>query len=195
MARGRIIDWAFWLALAVPAVLWLAQARGMDAVDLEDLLHPTGELSARLLIAALAITPLAMLFADFRWLKWLRRQRRAIGLAAFGYALLHLIFYVIAMGEVAAMLDELGATGIWTGWLAFALMIPLAATSSNAAMRALGRNWKRLQRLAYAAAVLTLVHWLAIHNGIAGALIHFVPLAVLEILRITRWRPPVAATA
>lgn len=195
MRRAPIIDAGFWLALAVPAIIYLARASGMEAADLEDLLHPTGELSARLLIAALTITPLALLFPENGLPKWLRRQRRAIGLAAFGYALLHLIFYAIAMGDVQAMLAELGATGIWTGWVAIALMVPLAATSSNAAMRALGRNWKRLQRLAYAAAVLTLIHWLAIHDGSAGALVHFAPLAALELTRIFRRRSSVAASA
>ena len=187
--------YVLWLLLALPAMVWLSRASGMDAVDLEDLLHPTGELSARLLIAALAITPLAVILPGNRVIGWLRRQRRAIGLAAFGYGALHLVFYLIAMGTLVDVVAELGATGIWTGWLALALLVPLALTSTNAAMHALGRNWKRVQRLAYPAAILTLVHWLAIHDGVAVALAHFVPLAVLEAIRISRRRSPLAATA
>ena len=75
------------------------------------------------------------------------------------------------------------------------LLVPLALTSSDAAMHALGRNWKRVQRLAYPAAVLTLVHWLAIHDGVLVALLHFAPLALLELIRVYRRRIPATATA
>ena len=193
--RPRMPDLLVWAALAVPAVLYLVRASGMAAEDLEDLLLPSGELSARLLIVALAITPLAMLLPNNRFIRWLRRQRRAIGLAAFGYGVLHLVFYLIAMGTLDAVLTELGATGIWTGWVALALLVPLALTSNNAAMRMLGRNWKRVQRLAYPAALLTLAHWLTIHDGFIVALAHFAPLVILELIRILRRRTPVAATA
>ena len=193
--RPRMPDLLVWAALAVPAVLYLVRASGMAAEDLEDLLLPSGELSARLLIVALAITPFAMLLPNNGFINWLRRQRRAIGLAAFGYGVLHLVFYLIAMGTLDAVLTELSATGIWTGWLALALLVPLALTSSNAAMRALGRNWKRVQRLAYPAALLTLAHWLTIHDGFIVALAHFAPLVILELIRILRRRTPVAATA
>ena len=195
MRRARIIDIALWAALAVPAVLYVVRATGMTAEHLEELLLPSGEMSARLLIVALAVTPLAMLLPNSGFIRWLRRQRRAIGLAAFGYGVLHLVFYLIAMGTLDAVLTELSATGIWTGWLALALLVPLALTSSNAAMRALGRNWKRVQRLAYPAALLTLAHWLTIHDGFIVALAHFAPLVILELIRILRRRTPVAATA
>ena len=195
MTRHRLPDLLVWGGLALPAVAFVAVASTMAAEDLEDLLLPSGELSARLLIVALAITPLAMLLPNNRFIRWLRRQRRAIGLAAFGYGVLHLVFYLIAMGTLDAVLTELGATGIWTGWVALALLVPLALTSNNAAMRMLGRNWKRVQRLAYPAALLTLAHWLTIHDGFIVALAHFAPLVILELIRILRRRTPVAATA
>ena len=192
---ARIADVAFWAALAAPAVFYLMRASGMAAADFEDILLPSGEMSARLLFLALAITPLATLLPNSGAIKWLRHQRRAIGLAAFSYGALHLVFYLVAMGTFDAVLEEIGATGIWTGWLALALLVPLALTSSNSAMRTLGRNWKRVQRLAYPAAVLTLAHWLTIHDGFIVALAHFVPLMILELVRIFRRRAPVAATA
>ena len=195
MRRAQILDIALWAALAMPAILYVARASAMAAEDLEDLLYPSGELSARLLIVALAITPLATLLPNSGFIKWLRLQRRSIGLAAFGYGVLHLVFYLVAMGTIDSVLAELGATGIWTGWVALALLVPLALTSNNAAMRALGRNWKRVQRLAYPAALLTLVHWLTIHGGFIVALAHFAPLMILELIRIYRRRTPVAATA
>ncbi len=194
MLAPRPVRVSFWVLLGVPALLW-AIAATQPGADLEELLHPTGELSARLLIVALALTPLARLFPASRVVGWLVGQRRAIGLAAFGYAALHMVFYLVAMGSLDDMLAELGATGIWTGWAALLLLLPLALTSNAAAMRALGRSWKRLQRLAYPAALLTLAHWVLVHNGLAEALCHFVPLALLELTRLrpflspSRWKP------
>ena len=92
------------------------------------------------------------------------------------------------MGNLDDILAEIGAPGIWTGWAAFAIFIPLGITSNDAAMRALGRGWKRLQRLAYAAALLTLVHWMLVHNNLGPALAHFVPLMLLEAWRILKTR-------
>ncbi len=178
-----------WAALALPALLWLSQAWALDNYDWEDLLHPTGELSARLLVVALAITPLVQIFPETRPLRWLLRHRRAIGLAAFGYAALHTFFYVGAMGSLDDILAEAPAIGIWPGWAALALMLPLAVTSSDAAMRALKSGWKRVQRLAYPAAALTLVHWAFIHNNRWTALAHFLPLILLQAVRVARRRP------
>jgi methionine sulfoxide reductase heme-binding subunit len=175
-----------WALLAVPALPMLAAAAAPGA-DLEELLHPSGEWSARLMIVALMLTPLARLLPGSDAVRWLVARRRAFGVAAFGYALLHAGFYILAMGALDDMLAELDATGIWTGWLAFLAMLPLALTSNDAAMRALRAGWKRLQRLAYAAAVLTLAHWVTIHDGLGAALVHFVPLALLQ---LTRFLPP-----
>lgn len=176
------LAWPLWLVLAIPALVLAAAAR--PGADLEALLHPSGELAARLLIVALAVTPLVRLFPGARWVGWLQRQRRAIGLAAFGYALLHTLLYLGAMGNLGDMLAEFAARGIWTGWVALLLMLPLALTSNAAAVRALGRAWKRLQRLIYPAALLTLLHWVWVHNGMTAALLHFVPLALLELTRL-----------
>ena len=174
-----------WAVLAIPALPILAAA-AVPGADLEALLNPTGEWSARLLIVALMLTPLALLLPNSRAVRWLVSRRRAFGLAAFAYAALHTAFYVVAMGHLDDMLAELGATAIWTGWAALLVMLPLAATSNDAAMRALRSGWKRLQRLAYAAAVLTLVHWISIHDGLGGALAHFAPLALLQLIRVVR---------
>lgn len=187
---------ALWGLLAVPALYWLNKARALDPYDWEELLHPTGELSARLLIIALALTPLVQLLPRVQPLRWLLRHRRAFGVAAFGYAFLHTAFYVGAMGNLDDILAEALAIGIWPGWAALALMLPLALTSNDAAMRALRAGWKRLQRLAYPAAILTLVHWVFIHNNLDVALAHFAPLALLEGWRLARrFRPQAAAAA
>ncbi|SIN59842.1 sulfoxide reductase heme-binding subunit YedZ [Parasphingorhabdus marina DSM 22363] len=173
----------FWLLLALPAIPMLHAYYTGQLIAME-MLHPTGEFSARFMIAAMVISPLQTLFGNKPWIAWLVRRRRALGLAAFGYALLHLIFYLIDMEELEPILAEFWAPGIWTGWAAMLLFLPLALTSHNAAMRWLGRNWKLLQRLVYVAALLTLAHWLLIHDGVTGALVHFIPLGLLQLLRM-----------
>ena len=179
---------ALWALLALPAVS-IAYRFFSEDIWPGDLLHPSGEWSARMMIFALMLTPLSMLFKGRRWIGWLVARRRAFGVAAFLYALLHLVLYVLDMETVRAMLDEFRAPGIWTGWAALALLLPLGLTSNDAARRRLKAGWKRLQRLAYPAALLTLAHWLFVHDGSAGALAHFAPLVLLEAWRIARsWR-------
>ena len=172
----------FWLVLSLPAFVLLREYWAGDIIAM-DMLHPTGEFSARLMILALVITPLSVIFGNRRWILWLIKRRRSLGLAAFGYGVLHLIFYIIDMEALKPILAEFWAPGIWTGWAAFLVFLPLAITSNDASMRRLKRGWKRLQRLAYIAALLTLAHWLLIHDGVGAALAHFIPLLALELLR------------
>ncbi|MEO8141185.1 MAG: ferric reductase-like transmembrane domain-containing protein [Sphingomicrobium sp.] len=186
MSRMSIGKGVLWAVLAAPAILIVHRYATTPDIWPGDLLHPTGEWSARAIIVALMLTPLAELFPAFRPIRWLVHHRRAFGVAAFIYAVLHLIFYVLDMETVAAMLAEIGAPGIWTGWLALLCLVPPALASNDAAMRLLRRNWKRVQRLAYPAAVLTLVHWMLVHDGLASALVQFAPLFLLQALRLAR---------
>lgn len=114
------------------------------------------------------------------------RRRRYFGVAAFAYAAFHTVLYLIDMGSLQAVLGEFLAFGIWTGWLAFFIFVPMAVTSNDASVRRLGRFWKPLQRFGYLAAVATLLHWMFVHNEFGPALVHFVPLALLETYRISR---------
>lgn len=176
--------YVLWLILAIPALPMLA---GLWSNGFNDrLLHPTGEFSARFMIIAMMATPLRMLFPQSRITRWLIKCRREFGLAAAAYAALHTLIYVVDMGTFQAMLDEFAVFGIWTGWLAMLVFVPLAITSNDASVRALGTAWKSLQRLVYPAAVATLAHWIFIDNDLGPALVHFVPLAALETYRI--WR-------
>jgi len=173
---------SLWILLALPAVAMLSgYARG--ATEAMDLLHPSGEMSARLMIIAIAISPLISILGPRKWLQWMAARRRALGVAAFAYAVLHLVFYIIDMGNVADMIAEALAPGIWTGWAAFILMMVPAILSNDASMRALKARWKQLQRFVYPAAVLTLLHWIWVHNNLGPALVHFIPLALIVALR------------
>lgn len=178
-----------WAILAVPAIP-MCMGFLSGAVSPERLLHPSGEFAARFMIIAMMLTPLRMLFPKTRWLFWLMQRRRYFGVAAFGYAAIHTLFYVVDIGALQPMLDEFWALGIWTGWVAFLIFIPLAATSNDISQRWLLSGWKALQRFVYPAALLTLVHWIFVHNNLGPALVHFVPLAALEMMRIWRTRFP-----
>ena len=151
--------------------------------------HPSGETSARLLIVLMMATPLAMLLKGWRGPQWLKRNRRYLGVASFGYALLHTIFYLLDKASLTTVVDELPRLYIWTGWIAFIIFVPLALTSMDYFVRKMGTWWKWLQRWTYAAAVLTLVHWAALNDwdGAAPALVHFGPLIALEAYRVWYW--------
>jgi sulfoxide reductase heme-binding subunit YedZ len=179
----------FWALLCLPAILMMRPYVFGDVIAM-DMLHPTGEWSARFMIAAMVLSPLLSLIGPRPWLSWLIQRRRALGVAAFGYAILHLIFYIIDMGNLDDMLAEFWALGIWTGWAAMLFFVPLAVTSNDASMRALKAGWKRLQRFVYPAAVLVLVHWIFIHNNLGPALIHFIPLVLLVAARYFFLRRP-----
>lgn len=184
--------YVFWALLALPSVPMAASLAGGSA-DAEALLHPTGEFAARFMILAMLVSPLRLAFPKAHWPVWLMRRRRGIGVAAFLYACAHTVLYVVDMGSLRLMLDELFSLGIWTGWMAFALFLPLGLTSNAVSQRLLGPQWKSLQRLVYVAAVLTLVHWIFVHNNMAAALAHFVPLAALEAWRV--WKITVSGSA
>lgn len=179
----------FWALLCLPAILMMRPYVFGDVIAM-DMLHPTGEWSARFMIAAMVLSPLLSLIGPRPWLIWLIQRRRALGVAAFGYAVLHLIFYIIDMGNPDDMLAEFLALGIWTGWAAMLLFVPLAVTSNDASMRVLKAGWKGLQRLVYPAAVLVLVHWIFIHNNLGPALVHFIPLVLLVAARFFRTNRP-----
>ncbi|OYY71388.1 MAG: hypothetical protein B7Y00_04260 [Sphingomonadales bacterium 17-56-6] len=181
---------AFWALLCLPALFILQPYASGDLIAM-DMLHPTGEWSARFMIAAMALSPLLSLLGPRPTLIWLIQRRRALGVAAFAYAVLHLVFYVIDMGNVDDMLAEFFALGIWTGWVAMLLFVPLALTSNDISMRALKAGWKRLQRMVYPVALLVLVHWIFIHNNLVPALVHFIPFLLLVAARFFLPRRPI----
>ena len=181
------IDKALWWgALAVPALWLIIRYLTEGEPWLADYVAATGLWSARFLILALCLTPLQQLIGHRPWLAWTLRHRRAIGVAAFLYTLIHVVLYLVDMGSISAITDEATIPSMVAGWLAMAMMAIPAITSTDAAMRALASGWKRVQRFAYPAAVLTLVHWALVHDGFSEALLHFAPLILLETLRLGR---------
>lgn len=177
--------YTFWALLALPSIGMMSGFLS-GAASPHALLHPTGEFAARFMILAMIITPLKMMFTKHRWPLWLLRRRRYLGVAAFGYALLHTIFYVIDLGSFSAVLNDSLKLSIWTGWIAFLVFVPLALTSNDWAVHKMRQAWKPLQRWVYVAAVFTLGHWIFLEYELGPALVHFLPLIALEAYRITR---------
>jgi sulfoxide reductase heme-binding subunit YedZ len=175
-----------WLLLSLPAI-YMAVAWWRGATFYGEVLHATGELATQLLIVTLAVTPLSLAFPAARWTRWLRARRRNFGVAAFSYSLLHAAVYLWRQ-DLARIVEDALEPAMWTGWLAVILLLALAMTSNDVAVRRLGQRWKRLHRVVYVAAVLTFAHWiLSAFDPIPGW-IHLGVLAALEAYRLWRTR-------
>jgi len=187
---SRFSPYWLWVLLALPALGFTIQLTTSDDTRVvHQLLHPTGEFSARFMIIAMLASPLVLLLRGWRGPQWLKKNRRYFGVAAFGYAALHTLLYLIDEGTAGRVIADLPNLYIWTGWVAFLIFIPLAVTSMDYFVRRMGSFWKTLQRTTYAAAALTLIHWAALHDwgGLGPALVHFGPLVFLEIYRLWYW--------
>ncbi len=173
----------FWALLAFPAVGMLA-GFVQDPVSAFDLIHPSGEFSVRFMIIAMMVSPLRAVLGRRRGLDWLLARRRALGVAACGYGVLHLAFYLYDMGDWGMIAEEALIFSIWTGYAALVIFIAMALTSNNASQRIMRANWKRLQRLVYPAALLIALHWVYVDGETMGMVVHFVPLLILETARV-----------
>lgn len=176
-----------WLLLALPGLAAL-QGYATGRLDAMDMLHPTGEWAVRWMVLAMLAGPLADILGPRGWTRWYLARRRWLGFAAFLYALAHLVFYVIDMGTLDDLLAEITEHGIWTGWVALLLMALPGLTSTDRAMKALRRGWKRVQQAAYPAALFTLLHWGLLEMHWTGALVHFGPLLLANLIRLIKFQ-------
>lgn len=165
--RHRAVKPALLAAALVPFALLLhgAVTNTLGANPAEALIRGTGDWTLRFLVLALAVTPLRQALS----LPSLARLRRMLGLVALFYALLHLLAYAwLDMGLVVAdLVRDIGKRPfILVGTAALLLMLPLAATSFDRAIRALGaRRWQALHRTVYAVAGLALLHFFWMRAG------------------------------
>jgi methionine sulfoxide reductase heme-binding subunit len=160
----------------------------------------TGSTTLNLLTISLAITPVRRLIKP---LSWIGPWRKLIGLFAFFYGCVHLLAYVALYAgfNVKAMLDDIAKRRFITmGVLAWLLLVPLAATSTNWAIRKMGgKRWKRLHKLVYVAAVCGVIHyWWQVKPGVLAPMSITIILAVLLAARpVLDWiqdrKPRVAA--
>ncbi|RZO82881.1 MAG: sulfoxide reductase heme-binding subunit YedZ [Oceanococcus sp.] len=140
------------------AAWWIASAQ-LGVNPIETLTHHSGQWALRLLLVTLAMSPLQRL-ARWRWPLQIRRQ---LGLWSFFYLLCHFAVYLVF--DLSLSLARLGEEilerpYITVGFAALLLLTPLAVTSTRGWQRRLRRNWKRLHRLVYPAAVLACVHFI-----------------------------------
>lgn len=183
----------FALAVLVGVGVWLlvipALTNNLGANPLKKLLHQTGEIAIWTLGAVLALTPLRTLFPKSKIVGSLNRHRRYIGVSACIYGLLHFTCHLFYEGGWDGLIKSFSKPFIWLGASGLLILMALALTSNNFSMRKLGRNWKRLHRLAYVAAALLIVHQSIAGKGhwyIARWLLF--PLLTLEVARIIKVR-------
>ena len=163
--RAALRHPAAWWALLLVGLLplaWLVLQTVQDqlgANPAEALIRATGDWTLRGLCVVLAVTPLRTLLG---WPE-LARFRRMLGLLVFAYASLHLLSYAwFDMGfDLADTLQDIVKRPfIWLGFSGFVILLALAATSFNRAMRWLGgRRWQWLHRGVYLVAVLAVLHF------------------------------------
>ncbi len=193
-----LLKCAVFAAALAPAVslVWRAAHDGLGANPVETLTHATGDWTFNFLLATLAITPLRAITGQH----WLIRLRRMLGLFAFFYGTLHFLTFAgfdhaFDPGEI--MHDVAKRPFVTAGFVAFVLMIPLAATSFNAAVRWLGgRRWQELHRSVYAIGIIACVHyfWLVKITAIQWPLLYTAILAALlgwrARERMRKYQPP-----
>lgn len=164
---------------------WDAYHGQIGANAVNQALHITGIVSLVFLFLSLAITPLRWATGWGGWIGF----RRALGLYAFFYSVVHLLiyFYFDRAANLSSTLHE-----IWTrrflqiGTIAILLMTPLAVTSTNAMVRRIGaKQWKLLHRLAYLVAALGVIHYfLLVKSDVRQPVAFGVVLTILLLPRI-----------
>jgi sulfoxide reductase heme-binding subunit YedZ len=148
------------LALFVPlAFIAFAYAHDqLGARPLNEFIHQIGNWALKLIFLSLALTPARHV------LQWPRLMlvRRMVGVAAFAYAALHLILYVIDQAfDLEKVAIEIAVRFYLTiGFSVLIILSAMAATSTDGMMRRLGgRRWRRLHQLVYAGAFLAVLHF------------------------------------
>ncbi len=176
--------------LPLGRLLWAAYSDDFGPNPVEFVQRWTGSWTFNLLLITLCVTPLRTIT---QW-HWLLRLRRMLGLFCFFYACLHFLSFIgfdhsFEVNEIAK--DVFKRPFVSVGFAAFILLIPLAATSSNWAIRKLGgRKWQELHRNIYLIGILAALHyfWLVKATALLWPLAYSVALAILLGWRIRERR-------
>lgn len=190
--RQNLIKGLFFLLCLLPLgrLLWAAYTGDFGANPVEFVQRWTGTWTFNLLLITLCVTPLR---AMTQW-HWLLRLRRMFGLFTFFYAVLHFLSFIgfdhaFELDEIAR--DVFKRPFVTVGFAAFVLLIPLAATSNQWAIRKLGgRKWQELHRNIYLISILATVHyfWLVKATAIVWPLTYALAVALLLGWRIRERR-------
>jgi methionine sulfoxide reductase heme-binding subunit len=131
----------------------------LGANPVERLLHVSGEIAIWTLGAVLSLTPLRVLFPRSAIVNALNRHRRYIGVSACIYGLIHFSCHLLYQGDLEDVLQSFTKPFIWFGLAGLSILVLLASTSNNWAVKKLGgKRWKLIHRLAYLAAILVIYH-------------------------------------
>ena len=186
----------FWLLATIGGLIPLAQLtvglwQGRWVDPIAETTSRTGSAAILLLVLSLACTPINTVFG----FRPVLTARKPLGLYACLYASLHLLNFIgldYGFDYQAFFADALLQKRFMiVGFAAFLILLPLAITSTKGWMKRLGRDWKRLHQLVYAAAIFAVLHYLwLVKIDITWPLIYGVIVAVLLVLRLTvirRW--------
>lgn len=146
-------------------LFWAALADQLGANPAEALIRSLGDWSLRFLVLVLLVTPLRQLTG---WAA-LARFRRMLGLFVFFYVTLHLLAYTwfdMGFDFAAVVVDVIDRPFILVGMTAFVLLLAMAVTSSNRAVRTIGaKRWQLLHRSVYGVAALAVLHFFWMRSG------------------------------
>ncbi len=181
---------AVWGVCLAPLALLVYRAWNDDlgANPISFITNTLGDWTLRILLASLAMTPLRIVFG----LSWPITLRRLLGLFAFAYVCMHFAVWIgldFFFDWPRMWADIVKRPYITMGMLALLSLIPLAATSTTGMIRRVGaRNWTRLHRLAYVAAVCAVIHYLWLAKvGVKDPYVYATALAVLLGVRGWEW--------
>ena len=190
-----------WTLIVLPGLwpawpIFIRQDSSVLADPLKYVLHHLGFVACLLLAVVLTFTPLRVLFPKWGVALALNRHRRLVGVSAFAYAALHLATHLVYEGGTdVSTLPTILNTALekpfqLVGLITFTILLVLAATSLNAAIKWLGgKLWKNIHRLVYVAAALAAYHQAAARKIFPMQVVWiFGPLLVLELARVWRQR-------
>lgn len=179
--------WVVYLVGLCPAAWYFYQAAtgGLGFNPVKEFEHVIGSWALRFLIATLAVTPLR----DLAGINWMR-YRRALGLLAFYYVVIHFAVYLLLdlrLNLAAVGGDIVKRPYITIGFAALLLLIPLAVTSNNWSIRRLSGSWSKLHKLIYLIAAGGALHYyMAVKSVTLVPFVHIALIAVLLAYRAIR---------
>ena len=160
-------------------LLYLALNNKLTAHPIEYIEHSTGFWSLTILLLLLLLTPIRLVFKTNKQIRF----RRMLGLFVFFYAFMHVLTYLwldyaFSYDEIAK--DVIKHPRIWVGFIAFLLLLPLAATSNQASIKSLGANWVKLHKLVYLVAILAVTHfWMLVKRDVSEPMVFAIVLILL----------------
>lgn len=177
-----------WLVLLMPAIEYIHELF-YPTRHYPEMMQNSGELSMQILVFTLCITPITLMLRYVEWGKtvsrWLLKNRRYFGLAAFGYALVHTVLYIRQTIDVELIWLEALDWPLGTGWISFFVLLLLAITSNHFSIHKMGKAWKWTQRLSYIAAIAGFAHWLLLDFFIDNAMVWIVPLIIAKLVHLS----------